>query len=103
MLALRRSTGTPAPGLRILPLSHRAEYHDLSMGCIGYPFSFEIAILSSYCWINAPIFIYGFSSKDAIFGASVGEPINIDCLIKINVKTLIRRGIERRNNGLRLR
>lgn len=57
---------------------------------------FEMPIVSPSCTNKAPTFIYGCSSKDAMFGASTGEPMKVDCLVKIDVKTLIRRGIEQK-------
>lgn len=38
-------------------------------------------------------FVFGCSSRDAIFGAETGEPMKVDCLVKVDVLTLIQRGM----------
>jgi hypothetical protein len=42
---------------------------------------------------QTPTFIYGCSSTDAMFGASTGEPMKVDCLVKIDARALIKRGM----------
>ncbi|KAJ5660979.1 uncharacterized protein N7484_000351 [Penicillium longicatenatum] len=44
---------------------------------------------------NTPKFVYGCSSKSKMFGSSTGEPMNIDCLVKVNINILIQQGIEK--------
>ncbi|KAJ5128680.1 uncharacterized protein N7443_005799 [Penicillium atrosanguineum] len=61
---------------------------------------FEMPVISPSCLTTAPTFIYGCSSKDAMFGSSTGEPMKVDCLVKIDIKTLIRRGIEKETKGV---
>ncbi|KAJ6104417.1 hypothetical protein N7523_010737 [Penicillium sp. IBT 18751x] len=56
---------------------------------------FEMPIISPSCSKIAPTYIYGCSSKDAMFGSSTGEPMKVDCLVKMDVQNLIRQGIER--------
>lgn len=54
---------------------------------------FEMPIVPTAYARTGPKFIYGCSSQDAIFGAETGEPMKVDCLVKIDVQTLITRGV----------
>lgn len=56
---------------------------------------FEMPVISPSCSRTAPKFIYGCSSRDSMFGSSTGEPMKVDCLVKIDIETLIRQGIEK--------
>ncbi|KAF3389196.1 Carotenoid 9,10 [Penicillium rolfsii] len=55
---------------------------------------FEMPIVPTSHPVSGPQFVYGCSSRDAMFGAATGEPMKMDCLVKIDVQTLIRRGID---------
>jgi carotenoid cleavage dioxygenase-like enzyme len=52
---------------------------------------FEMPVVPANSSSTGPKFIYGCSSRDAIFGAETGEPMKVDCLVKMNVQNLIRR------------
>lgn len=56
--------------------------------------SFEMPIPPPLSSSNGPKFVYGCPSRDAIFGAETVEPMKVDCLVKIDVHTLIKRGID---------
>ncbi|KAJ5473134.1 hypothetical protein N7475_002700 [Penicillium sp. IBT 31633x] len=58
---------------------------------------FEMPISCSH---QMPNFIYGCTSTDAMFGARSGEPMKIDCLVKIDVQALIKLGMEREPESL---
>lgn len=63
--------------------------HQLALSAIP----FEMPIVPKTYASTGPKFIYGCSSQDAIFGAETGEPMKVDCLVKIDVQTLIGRGM----------
>nr|WDW19271.1 putative carotenoid oxygenase [Penicillium meliponae] len=58
---------------------------------------FEMPNISPLCSETAPRFVYGCSSTDKMFGAKTGEPMKIDCLVKIDVQVLIKRGLDRKD------
>lgn len=54
---------------------------------------FELPTISPSSSMTAPNFVYGCSSVDAVFGQHIGRPMKVDCIVKIDASTLIRRGI----------
>jgi len=54
---------------------------------------FEMPILPRPNSMGEPEYIYGCSSQDSMFGSVTGEPMKINCLVKMNVKKLINRGL----------
>lgn len=54
---------------------------------------FEMPIVSTTFSGKSPKYVYGCSSRDAIFGAETGQPMKVDCLVKIDVHTLIDWGL----------
>lgn len=55
---------------------------------------FEMPVVSSST--NTPKFVYGCSSKNKMFGSITGEPMKIDCLVKMDIESLVRQGVEKR-------
>ncbi|KAJ5813439.1 uncharacterized protein N7503_000189 [Penicillium pulvis] len=55
---------------------------------------FEMPVVSPST--DKPKFVYGCSSKNKMYGSNTGEPMKIDCLVKMDIETLIRQGIEKR-------
>ncbi|KAF7715185.1 Uncharacterized protein PECH_006072 [Penicillium ucsense] len=54
----------------------------------------EMPVISAAVQSKGARFVYGCSSRDAIFGAKTGEPMKVDCLVKVDVHTLIKRGLK---------
>lgn len=54
---------------------------------------FEMPIVPAGYSSKGPEYISGCFSRDAIFGAESGEPMKVDCLVKMDIQTLIRRGM----------
>lgn len=54
----------------------------------------EMPVISPARHESTPRYVYGCSSKSCLFGANPGEPIDINCLVKFDIETLIERGIQ---------
>lgn len=61
---------------------------------------FEMPIVPTIYARTGPNFVYGCSSRDAIFGAKTGEPMKVDCLVKVDVQSLINRGIDKKTQSI---
>lgn len=57
---------------------------------------FEMPNISPLCSQTKPRFVYGCSSTDSMFSAKTGEPMKIDCVVKIDTQALILRGLDRK-------
>lgn len=54
---------------------------------------FEFPTIRDSVSMSAATYIYGCSVSDATFGAALGRAVKIDSLVKVDVETLIARGI----------
>ncbi|KAJ5936014.1 hypothetical protein N7454_005312 [Penicillium verhagenii] len=59
---------------------------------------FEMPVISPST--NTPKYVYGCSSKDEMFGSSTGNPMKINCLVKMNIETLIQQGIQKKTKDV---
>lgn len=71
-------------------LDHSRNYiaHEFALSAIP----FEFPSLRDDLSMSEARYIYGCSVSHGSFGAALGRAVKIDCLVKINVETLIRRG-----------
>ncbi|KAJ5936852.1 hypothetical protein N7466_003302 [Penicillium verhagenii] len=59
---------------------------------------FEMPVVSPST--NTPKYVYGCSSKDKMFGSSTDNPMKINCLVKMDIGTLIQQGIEKKTKDV---
>ncbi|KAM0789929.1 hypothetical protein ACM66B_006769 [Microbotryomycetes sp. NB124-2] len=56
---------------------------------------FEFPTVSFQHSMSGPKFVYGCSMKQGSFSAALGSAAKIDCLVKVNVQSLVKQGLER--------